>query len=611
MDSYEPRRRSRARDRVQARQQRRQPMAVPRSMTDDASPSRTPRQPRPSVTLPKLPPLPNLRTRDFSPLRSSSQSSGGIPQVGGLLHQARFVFNELWWRATHTPQLLWLVGGIAAMTVVLFVLVNLFSGRIFPNIYALGVPLAGLTVDEATAQLERVWSRDMTITFADGARTWEAPPGALGLQFDARKTAEAARGSGLAGIPFGVTITPVVALVDELRAQNFLLDLSLQANVTPQNAGFRWQEGQLITVSAGEGRTLDVAETLGVLLDEPARVVDARRLELAMVPVLPDASEAAGYLEAVSTFTSQQFMLSGYDPFTDETISWSVDRDTLTSWLEAGVDGIRLRADAFRQFLQAQSNSLNADPDGLRFIEPGDAIDKMQEAINAGVPQVVVRIRYRATTYEVVSGDTGFRISRKTGIPFYLIQQANPNLDWETTILSPGDIINLPSRDLTMPVDPTPTKRIVVNLNTQSMIAYENGQPVFQWAISSGMSTAPTSPGIYQILSQQDIASGSSYTLCGERGCGSWQMYWFMGLYEVVPGLMNGFHGAVLLPNGTYLGGGNVGQPYTFGCVMSENSNAEQLYNWAEIGTVVEIVSNEFPPVSPLGMQTVQATGGI
>lgn len=605
MDSHEPRRRSKARERVQARQQRRQPMAVPRStMADDADPPRTP---RPSVTLPKLPSLPNVRTRDFSPSRTDAR----IPQVGGVLHKARFVFNELWWRATHTPQLLWLVGGIAAATAILFVLVNLIGGRIFPNVYALGVPLAGLTVDEATVQLERVWSREMAITFADGARTWQAAPSALGLQFDARKTAEAARGAGMAGIPFGVNIMPVVALVDELRAQNYLLDLSLQANVTPQNAGFSWQEGELVSVAAGAGKTLNVADTLGVLLDEPARVIESRRLELAMTPVLPDASEADGYLEAVRTLTTQQFMLSGYDPFTDETITWSVDRDTLTSWLEAGDDGIRLRADAFRIFLQAQSDSLNADSDGLRFIEPGDAIDKMQEAINVGVPQVIVRIRYRATTYEVVSGDTGFRISRKTGIPFYLIQQANPNLDWETTILSPGDIINLPSRDLTLPVDPTPTKRIVVNLNTQSMVAYENGQPVFQWAISSGMSTAPTSPGIYQILSQTDVASGSSYTLCGDRGCGAWQMYWFMGIYEVVPGLMNGFHGAVLLPDGTYLGGGNVGAPFTFGCVMSENGNAELLYNWAEIGTIVEIVSNEFPPVSPLGMQTVEATGGI
>ena len=77
-------------------------------------------------------------------------------------------------------------------------------------------------------------------------------------------------------------------------------------------------------------------------------------------------------------------------------------------------------------------------------------------------------------------------------------------------------------------------------------------------------------------------------------------MAWFMGVYEVVPGLMNGFHGAVLLPNGGYLGGGGVYEPTTFGCIMSVDKWARQLYEWAEIGTMVEIISEEFAPESEL-----------
>jgi len=99
------------------------------------------------------------------------------------------------------------------------------------------------------------------------------------------------------------------------------------------------------------------------------------------------------------------------------------------------------------------------------------------------------------------------------------------------------------------------------------------------------------------------VARGSSFTLCNEAGgnCGQWEMYWFMGMYEVAGGVMNGFHGAVLLPNGAYLGGGNVGAPYTFGCVMSMNDQAEILFNWAEEGVIVEVISNEYLPKSDLG----------
>ena len=63
---------------------------------------------------------------------------------------------------------------------------------------------------------------------------------------------------------------------------------------------------------------------------------------------------------------------------------------------------------------------------------------------------------------------------------------------------------------------------------------------------------------------------------------------------------MNGFHGAVLLPNGLYLNGNDVNEPSTLGCVMSGNENAEQLYQWAQQGTIVEIIGDDYPPQSDL-----------
>jgi lipoprotein-anchoring transpeptidase ErfK/SrfK len=222
-----------------------------------------------------------------------------------------------------------------------------------------------------------------------------------------------------------------------------------------------------------------------------------------------------------------------------------------------------------------------------------------------------LRIRYQPQTYAIERGDTGFRIARKTGIPFYLIQEANPQIDWEKDLLIVGQTISLPSRDVTMPKLPLQNKRIVVDLDRQMLYAYENNQLVFSWAISSGQDNAPTSPGIYQILNHNETAYGSSSTLCDAAGlvCGQWEMSWFMGIYEVQPGLVNGFHGAVLLPNGNYLGGEyNVGAPYTFGCVMSQDSNAKLLYDWAEVGTVVEIISSEYAPMSDLAQQATRTT---
>src|SRR5690606_32310770 len=111
-----------------------------------------------------------------------------------------------------------------------------------------------------------------------------------------------------------------------------------------------------------------------------------------------------------------------------------------------------------------------------------------------------------------------YSVSRATGIPFYLIEQSNPGRN--LNVLSPGDKINLPSRDVAVPLDPVKHKRIVVDIPSQSLVAYENGREVFRWQVSTGISRAPTAPGVYQILTHSETAFGSSYELCGSQGCG-------------------------------------------------------------------------------------------
>jgi lipoprotein-anchoring transpeptidase ErfK/SrfK len=351
---------------------------------------------------------------------------------------------------------------------------------------------------------------------------------------------------------------------------------------------------------------LDTSLTMDTLQKKTIDVVQLGRLELSMSVIPPQQIDPEPYIKAATKFVSQAFTLNGYDPFTDQTTTWTTTKESLASWLEVGDDGLVLRDANYAAFLNAQIQSLNPPTaTETRYLDPRETQDKMNKAISEQAGSVMLRIRYRDTRFTVESGDRAYSISRKTGIPFYLIQEANPgrNLD----VLSVGDVLNLPSKDKAVPLDPVPNKRIVVDLDNQSMIAFENGQEKFRWLISSGMDKYPTSPGIYQILTHSEEAAGGSFTLCSNSGlnCGSWTMYWFMGMYEVVPGLMNGFHGAVLPPNGNLLGGGSVGSEYTFGCVMAENDNAKMLYDWADEGTVVEIISGEFAPQSDLGQRVL------
>jgi hypothetical protein len=517
--------------------------------------------------------------------------------AGGWRQRALLWLRDAFWYAVRSPRVRKGAAGLIAGMFGLFTVVHVVAGRTFPNVWALGVPVGDMTVTEAEGTLVDAWQNSIRIELVDQGRSWTVSPEQIGLILDAGKTAEAARGVGMAGIPFGYGVTSHVS-VDELAAQNFLLDLTTEVNVAPFNAGYEYQGEQLVGIPGRDGRALDVPLTMQRILQDPAGIAERRHLDLIMTPLVPDVTDPTPYLEDARQVASQTFDFTGYDPFTDQLYTWNTTREVVASWLEAGRSGLTLRDEAFGPFIEAQNGTLNDGGQQTRYLDPTDTKDRMRDAIANKESQVYLRIRYRSTTYTIVSGDTGFGISRKTGIPFFLIEELNPSVDWSR--LSVGATINIPSRDATLPLDPVPNKRIIVDLSTQSLVAYENGQEVFRWLISSGVSEAPTSPGIFQILSHNDVASGSSFTLCGDRGCGQWQMYWFMGIYEVTPGLMNGFHGAVLLPNGAYLGGGNVGAPYTFGCIMSLDSNAQQLYQWAEEGTVVEILAPEFQPQSDL-----------
>ena len=591
MDVYQPERkpRGKARERAAARQQRRTPMATPSK-----------RAPEAGTPLPTQPALERRRAMSGADYIPPGVPASRRMAAGGAA--AGLAVRDVIWRVRRDRRYGLLFVVVLAAVVGLYLMLHVTQNRIFPNVWALGVYLGDQTEAEAAALLQQKWDTNTRIRLTDEDRAWDITPAELGLRLDALATAKQARAVGLSGVPMGWNVTPVVS-VDELTAQTALLNLSEAVKIVPFNAGYAWQGEELVGVSGSPGRYMDVAATMQALLADTQMVADNSQLELAMTPALPDVMDPEPYLAQAAALSSQTFLIRGYDPFTNEQLVWMADPRTVTDWLEAGPDSLTLREEPFARYLNDQSAQLAAQ-DSLRFLEPTDAIEKMRTAIADGRNEVTLRVRYRSGTHEVTRGDTGYSIAREAGVPFYLVQRANPARDWEVPIYA-GETVNLPSRDLVLPLDPVPSKRIVVDLETQQLWAYENGQLVFNWLISSGMDRAPTSPGIYQVLSHAEEATGGSIEMCGDDSCGTWEMYWFMGIYETVPGLVNGFHGAVLLPGGTYMGNGTVGRPFTYGCVMSQNDQAEQLYYWADEGTVVEIVSREYPPQSDLARAAI------
>lgn len=471
------------------------------------------------------------------------------------------------------------------------------SDRIFPNVYAMGLPVGEMTALEAEAVISDHWNVGLRIDIrVDGEHVEWVSPDELGLTIDAQAMAGGARAAGFAGIPFGFNVNPIVS-VSHSRAQTVLLDLTESIYVQQYEAGYKWSGGRLITMPGRRGRHLDIKKSLDSLKENAASVATERRFNLQTIQLSPTVLDSAPFLDEALIFLNKGIRLKGYDPFRDQMLSFSVNQQLAAEWLIAGENGLSVRAEAFGQFVDEENQILVRDG---RYIDKLRATQTLQEALIAGAPDVILRLNYLPEEYQIVRQDTGYRVGRKRGIPYELIRDANPTVNWNS--LAVGQSVQIPSRDVMIPEEPVPHKRIVVDLDAQWMVGFENGELIFDWGISSGREEAPTYPGIFQILTHDEKAFGGSFALCNETGtnCNQWEMAWFMGIYEVVPGLMNGFHGAVLLPNGGYLGGGGVYEPTTFGCIMSVDKWARLLYEWAEIGTMVEIISEEFAPESEL-----------
>lgn len=574
---------SRARERQLARERRRPPeaMAVPREE--------------------QTPPAPEQR----APVGLTAQIAAF--DAAALKKRANLMVQDALWYARYRPRV-WQIGGaLVALIIALFLFSHWIPGRIFPNVFALGVPVGGLTVDEATAKIDAVFANEVKIALrVDGQVLAEVAPAQLGITLDSRSAAESAKAVGLAGIPFGYGVQPTIQISSRV-AEDFMIAQAGALDRPARNAGYTIQNGVVVGVAGVNGRQLDIPNTVELLAKDPAAVVSNRRIDVLVIPILPNFPDPAPYLMTARALMQNPFQLVGYDPFTDSSTIWATQPENVVQWLEVGSRGLRVRPIEFTRFLEALNIEIQrADP--LRYIERDAAVEAVQRALDANLNIASLRLSHYPETYTIKRGDTAYGIATRRGLPYFLVAEANAGRDLAS--LYPGDEIRLPSRDVTVPLPPIPTKRIVVDIETQMLYGFENGEVAFSWPISTGIDKAPTLPGVYQVLNHTEVAYGSSYTLCSNDVCGQWKMWWFMGMYEVTTGLMNGFHGQVELPNGALLGGGNVGSPYTFGCVMSRPEEAEFLYRWADDGVVVEIISNLFEPVSPAGHYVKSLRGG-
>jgi LysM repeat protein len=194
--------------------------------------------------------------------------------------------------------------------------------------------------------------------------------------------------------------------------------------------------------------------------------------------------------------------------------------------------------------------------------------------------------------YLIQPGDTLFRIATRFGVPLRALAYVNGIITPDTIYV--GQQLKIPDGSEQVPDEPAPQapaplpsdpltgtggayadwltgKQIVVDLSDQMTFAYENGNLLGQFVVSTGLPGTPTVLGDYAIyikLESQRMV-GPDYDLPGVP----WIMYFYQGY---------GLHG-------TYWHN-NFGHPMSHGCVNMRTGDAEWMYSWAPIGTPVHVI---------------------
>jgi len=473
-----------------------------------------------------------------------------------------------------------LLSGALVMSIAVGALVLYGSGRILPGVSVAGIGLGGMTLDDATAQIESSWAQ---ITVRDGTRTWTISPAQLGLSLDANATALAAQergrsgGAMLSALVGPDDVAPVVS-VDPAIVNQGVKDLAAMVNVQAANATIRLIDGQVTPVAATEGRLLDVDATINQITSAAGQDLADGAIDLVMMSSAPTITDASALVEQARNLLASPLTVNASDPISNQTVAWSLPPEQWSQWVttEDGPTGAKLSLDPGQ--LTNYLNGQNAAFGDSRHLDLDKSVSTIRESLGAGRTSATIRVYHSPTRYTITGGDTLGSIAWKMGIPYWRIENANPGINMNA--LSVGQVVTIPSVDDMLPLPIVEGKRIVVSISKQHMWVYENGQVKWDWVTSTGINSSPTMPGVYQVQSHEKNAYAGNWNL--------WMPH-FMGIYEAVPGFWNGIHGLPTLSGGQLLWAGYLGRPITYGCILLSLQNGEALYNWAEDGVIVEI----------------------
>jgi len=306
-------------------------------------------------------------------------------------------------------------------------------------------------------------------------------------------------------------------------------------------------------------------------------------VELVTMAVPPRLSEPEPAHTLARSLLAQPFTLVADDPLTDYRAGFAAPPERVATWLRAvpeyAPDTARMALEVGEAAVQAWLDEIALQLGPERLLDVAETLTRTVAALTAGEHQAQSHIRHPESTYVVQPGDAFFDIAYSYGFPQWRLEGANP--DVAPDALAVGMELVIPSIDVLFPHPLVPGRRIDISLPVQRLRAYEDGQLIYDFVCSSGMTSTPTIAGQFQVLFKERSAYASRWGL---------EMPYFIAVYQEGPDFSNGIHELPITSYGERLWAGVLGWPASYGCIILNVGDAEALYNWAPVGTLVRIV---------------------
>jgi len=487
-----------------------------------------------------------------------------------------------------------------------------YNGRIYPGVSVHDVDVGGLTVEEATAVLVESLPDPaaQVIELRAGGHVWQLNWADAGQDYDYAGTAKAAYQVARQGPWYeqiqpawhvrlrGHRIEPSIVPADPAQVVVALERVAPAVFVPPVDAQLRIGPGGIDPFPGQPGRALDVeastAQVLQALALPPEAGGPGGVVELVTMAVPPRLSEPEPAHTLARSLLAQPFTLVADDPLTDYRAGFAAPPERVATWLRAvpeyAPDTARMALEVGEAAVQAWLDEIALQLGPEQLLDVAETLTRTVAALTAGEHQAQSHIRHPESTYVVQPGDAFFDIAYSYGFPQWRLEGANP--DVAPDALAVGMELVIPSIDVLFPHPLVPGRRIDISLPEQRLRAYEDGQLIYDFVCSSGMTSTPTIAGQFQVLFKERSAYASRWGL---------EMPYFIAVYQEGPDFSNGIHELPITSYGERLWAGVLGWPASYGCIILNVGDAEALYNWAPVGTLVRIVgvAPETPTYEP------------